>query len=100
MSIVSLTDFRALMREVQSVELDAVLQQHLDAAEAEACNFVGYDLLTEFESAGEVPTVVKIAIMLLAQSIADALSPDESNLRRGRAESLLRPYRVETGIAA
>ncbi len=99
MSIVLLSDYRAMLREVQSVELDAVLQFHLDAADQEASKLVGFDIALEFD-ADPVPADIKAAITFLAQTMTDQLPPDESEIRRARAESLLRPYRRETGIAA
>lgn len=99
MSIVLLADYRAMLREVQSTELDAVLQSHLDAADLEASAFVGFDIAVEFDPS-PVPADIKAAITFLAQTMTDQLPPEESNIRRARAESLLRPYRRETGIAA
>lgn len=99
MSIVLLADYRAMLREAQSVELDAVLQSHLDAAELEASKFVGFDIALEFDP-DPVPADIKAAAMFLAQTMTDQMPPEECNIRRARAESLLRPYRRETGIAA
>lgn len=100
MSIIELSFYRAMLREVQSTELDMVMQSHLDAAEAEAGQFVGYNILEKFATAELVPANIKTAITLLAQTMTDQLPPDESNIRTARAHSLLRPYRTDTGIAA
>ena len=70
-----------------------------DAAELEASKFVGFDIALEFDP-DPVPADIKAAAMFLAQTMTDQMPPEECNIRRARAESLLRPYRRETGIAA
>lgn len=97
MSIVTLSEYRTLLREVPDAGLDTMLQSHLDAAEAEACHFVGFDIGTELDP---VPADIKAAVTFLAQTMTDQLPPEEHNVRKARAESLLRPYRRETGLAA
>ena len=98
MSIATLTMFRAFLREVPSTELDLLRTEALDAAEVQANKFVGYDIAAEFEGA---PTSdIRNAVYLMGQNLIDQGSPDEVEMRRARAESLLRPYRRDTGIAA
>lgn len=99
MSIVPLADYRAFLREVQDTSLDGVLQQSLDAAEGHASAFLGFDIALEFD-AEPVPAEIKSAVTLIAQTLTDQLAPEECEWRRAAAERLLRPYRIETGIAA
>lgn len=86
--------FRAWLREAQSPELDMVLAEALEAAKAQANQFAGFDIATDPTSDSA------IAIYLLAQNLADQGTPAEVEMRRARAESLLRPYRKDTGVAA
>lgn len=98
MSIVSLAEYRAMLREVPDAALDTVLQTHLDAAEAEASQFVGFDIAAEYET-DVPPPDLKAAVAFLAQTMSDQMPPDEVHVRKSRAESLMRPHRRETGIA-
>lgn len=97
MSIVSLAEYRAMLREAPDTDLDSVLQSHLDAAEAEASQFVGFDIAAEYDM-DTPPPDLKAAVGFLAQTMTDAMPPDEVQVRKARAESLLRPHRRETGI--
>lgn len=98
MSIATLTMFRAFLREVPSTELDLLLTEALDAAEVQADKFVGYDIAAEL--GGATTSDIRNAVYLLGQNLIDQGSADEVEMRRARAESLLRPYRRDTGIAA
>lgn len=99
MSIVSLAGFRAFMREA-TTDLDDPLQMALDAAEAEAAAFVGFDLDEAFGDSSGAPSDLQMAICLLAQAHADAGGPAENEFRRGTAQRLLTRYRTHTGFGA
>jgi hypothetical protein len=78
--------------------LETVMQQAIDAAERHVEQFIGDDLGELTDSYGAVPAPIASAVMILAQVEFDALDPQREQQLRARAESLLRPYRRETGI--
>lgn len=96
MSFVDLTTFKQFVREL-TADLDDPLQLALNAAEAEANAFVGFDIGAEFGSS-EPPSDIVMATMLLAQIHADAGAVNDNEYRRAAAQGLLRPYRRDTGI--
>lgn len=95
MSLVTLTDFKAYLREL-TADLDDPFQMALDSATAEASNFLGFDAVIEFGTG--VPSDVQMACMLLGQVHADLGDPETNESRRGAAQRLLLPYRLNTGI--
>ncbi len=97
MSIVTLAEHRAFMRELQDAALDPVLQQSLNAAQEQVEHFIGFDLI-EFD--GDVPASIKQAISTLAMCMTDAMPAEVEQQARAGIERLLRPYRRETGLRA
>ena len=91
MSIATIEDFRAFLR-VTGSDLDPTLDLALRAASTEVRHYLGFDPV-------EPEPDMVIACCLLAQTHVDAGSPDDQNHRREAAHRLLRPYRLETGIA-
>ena len=98
MSIVTLTQFKQHLREL-SDDLDDPFQLALNAAEAEANAFVGFDIDEEFGD-DEPPSDIVMAAMLLAQIHADGGAVNDNEYRRAAAQGLLRPYRRDTGMRA
>ena len=96
MSIVTLDQFRAYLRDTSDDSLNPVLQQALDTAQARAESFMGQ---TIGAFAGDVPSPIQSAIQIMAQIEVDPVDPVAANSMQARAESLLRPYRLDTGIA-
>lgn len=99
MSWLSLTEYRALLREVPDAGLDTVLQGHLDSAELEVAGFIGFDPDDEFGGPLMIPADLKTAGYLIAQCHSDQLPVAEAEYRRGAADRILRQHRRETGIA-
>lgn len=102
MSYVHVSDFMLYLR--QPIDsggdpLQAVAQQAIDTAERHIEQFIGTDLAELADSFGGIPSPLVSAVMILAQCEFDALDPAREHALRGRAESLMRPYRRETGIA-
>lgn len=96
MSLPELSDVKAFLR-VEGNHLDVALSLALGAAIAECGNFVGGSLRERWPD--ELPSDVAMACLLLAQTHADAGTPQENEYRRAAAQHLLRPYRLEVGIA-
>ena len=97
MSVVSLADFKAYLRELTTA-LDDPLQMALDAAIAEASGFVGFDLDEAYDDSSGPPSDLAMAVCLLAQTHADSGGPADNEYRRGVAQKLLTRYRVDPGF--
>ncbi|MEZ5462319.1 hypothetical protein [Dokdonella sp.] len=103
MSAVTTTFMREYLRrdaaDSNGDPLEDVLQLAINTAEGQAEAFMGVALVDLTDSDGALPAPIVGAIAILTQVEFDELQPDREHMLRGRAESLLRPYRVETGIA-
>lgn len=101
MSTINLQAFLSYLRSDIGAgdDLADVAQQALDSAEQAAAQFIGDDLDELADSFGALPPAIASAVMALAQCEFDALEPQRERAVRERAESLLRPFRRETGIA-
>lgn len=95
MSILSLESLKASLRVIHD-EDDALLQELLDGAEAEACRILNLDGLPEGESLDVMPDV-RTAVWLLVSADYEAPTADEAGKRRYAAETKLWPYRVRMG---
>ena len=95
MSAPTLTDFRAFLR-IDHAEMNAALELALAAAKAEAESFIGGTVAELWPV--QAPGDVRMAILLLGQTHADAGTPQEHEYRRTAAQHLLRPHRQHTGI--
>lgn len=80
-------------------EDDAKLQLLLNAAEDEACQFMGRESLTILldETTAELPASITMGVMILLQANYQATPEDASKLRKA-AEIKLTPYRIGWGI--
>lgn len=100
MSAITLTEAKAFLDVIHSAD-DTKLQLLLDAAEDEARVFLNRADLVEWDNdiltTDEVPSSVKIGVLLLLQSNYQA-NPDEIEQLRKVAEIKLMPYRLELGI--
>ncbi len=96
MSLPTLPDVKSFLR-VTGDDLDVTLTLALGAAVAEAGNFIGGSLVDRWPD--DLPSDVVMSLLLLVQHHVDAGSPQENEYRRSAAQSLLRPYRLEVGIA-
>ncbi len=102
MSITNVSDFMLYLRQPidsSGDPLESVAQQAIDAAESAVESFIGDTLDEMADSFGAIPAPITSAVMILAQLEFDALDVQREQTLRTRAESLLRPYRRETGIA-
>lgn len=97
MSIATLTDFKAFLRELTG-DLDSPFQMALDSATSECNHFLGFDVEDEFGTG--IPTDLEMACMLLAQAHADTGDSGSNESRRAAAQRLMLPYRRNTGIGA
>lgn len=99
MSYVSTTEFFENIRDLQTPNpLDAVAQQAIDSAEAHVEHFIGQPL-DELQDSNGLPAPITSAILILARIEFDNNAPAVEHTLRGRAEALLRPYRIDTGIS-
>jgi len=80
-------------------EDDAKLQLLLNAAEDEACQFMGRESLTILldETNAELPASITMGVMILLQANYQATPEDAAKLRKA-AEIKLTPYRIGWGI--
>ncbi|MCS6259874.1 phage gp6-like head-tail connector protein [Shewanella baltica] len=80
-------------------EDDAKLQLLLNAAEDEACQFMGRESLTLLldETTAELPASITMGVMILLQANYQATPEDAAKLRKA-AEIKLTPYRIGWGI--
>jgi hypothetical protein len=80
-------------------EDDDKLQLLLDAAEDEACQFLGRESLSILvvEATGKLPPSVTMGVMILLQANYQA-APDDVPKLRLAAEIKLTPYRIGWGI--
>ncbi|MGI2125526.1 head-tail connector protein [Shewanella oncorhynchi] len=80
-------------------EDDAKLQLLLNAAEDEACQFMGRESLTILldETTAELPASITMGAMILLQANYQATPEDAAKLRKA-AEIKLTPYRIGWGI--
>lgn len=80
-------------------EDDAKLQLLLNAAEDEACQFMGRESLTILldETTAELPASITMGVMILLQANYQATPEDAAKLRKA-AEIKLTPYRIGWGI--
>ena len=80
-------------------EDDAKLQLLLNAAEDEACQFMGRESLTILldEMTAELPASITMGAMILLQANYQATPEDAAKLRKA-AEIKLTPYRIGWGI--
>lgn len=78
---------------------DAKLQLLLNAAEDEACQFMGRESLTILldETTAELPASITMGVMILLQANYQATPEDAAKLRKA-AEIKLTPYRIGWGI--
>ena len=109
MSRISLDVVRADLRMTHASD-DALLQQLLDGAEDEACQFMDVTELPGPASADSPPLTadsppqapvapaVVNAVLLLVQAGYLPLTGAEQLLRRQRAEQLLWPFRAQLGV--
>ena len=95
MSAPDLSDFRAFLR-IDHSETDQALELALLAAKAEAESFLGGTIAQLWPV--DAPGDVVMAVLLLAQTHADAGTPQEHEYRRTAAHHLLRPHRLQTGL--
>jgi hypothetical protein len=95
MSAPTLDDLKAFLRTLGH-DLDESLNLALVAAVAEAEAFIGGQLIELWPD--EAPGDVAMAVLLLAQTHADAGTPQEQEYRRTAAQQLLRPHRIGTGL--
>ena len=91
MTIATIYEFRDFLR-VTGSDLDPALDLALRSASAEVRHYLGFD-------PEEPDPDMVIACCLLAQTHVDAGSPEDQNHRREAAHGLLRPHRLDTGIA-
>ena len=98
MSVLDLDTYKQALRELRSDSfLDQAMQADLDAAEHEASNFLGFSIEEAYDSF-TLPPDVGAAIFALAQRFSDSVTPEYANHLTGTAYSLLRPYRIDTGV--
>lgn len=93
MSIIDLATFKGFLRELSN-DLDSIYQLALDAGEAEASAFLGFKIAEQYAGA-EPEADVTLGVLYLARVHADE---GDSNRYRSIAQSLLLPYRLNTGI--
>lgn len=98
MSTISLEQAKQVLDVIHD-EDDAKLQLLLNAAEDEACQFMGRESLTILldETTAELPASVTMGVMILLQANYQASPEDVPKLRKA-AEIKLTPYRIGWGI--
>lgn len=110
MSVIQLAQVKADLRMVHDAD-DTLLQTLLDASEDEALRFLNrfqlptapYDLPASTDTEvvatpGNLAPSVYAAVFLLVRAKYEAKDAAEVSALRLCAETLLQPYRVETGI--
>ena len=98
MSTISLEQAKQFLDVIHD-EDDAKLQLLLNAAEDEACQFMGGESLTILldETTAELPASITMGVMILLQANYQATPEDAAKLRKA-AEIKLTPYRIGWGI--
>lgn len=98
MSTISLEQAKQFLDVIHD-EDDAKLQLLLNAAEDEACQFMGRESLTLLldETTAELPASITMGVMILLQANYQATPEDAAKLRKA-AEIKLTPYRIGWGI--
>ncbi|ACK47081.1 conserved hypothetical protein [Shewanella baltica OS223] len=98
MSTISLEQAKQFLDVIHD-EDDAKLQLLLNAAEDEACQFMGRESLTILldETNAELPASITMGVMILLQANYQATPEDAAKLRKA-AEIKLTPYRIGWGI--
>ncbi|MCS6232314.1 MULTISPECIES: head-tail connector protein [Shewanella] len=98
MSTISLEQAKQFLDVIHD-EDDAKLQLLLNAAEDEACQFMGRESLTILldETTAELPASITMGVMILLQANYQATPEDAAKLRKA-AEIKLTPYRIGWGI--
>ncbi|ABM25301.1 conserved hypothetical protein [Shewanella sp. W3-18-1] len=98
MSTISLEQAKQFLDIIHD-EDDAKLQLLLNAAEDEACQFMGRESLTILldETTAELPASITMGVMILLQANYQATPEDAAKLRKA-AEIKLTPYRIGWGI--
>ena len=98
MGLITLTQAKPYLDIIHDAD-DEKLQLLLDAAEDEACQFLGRDSLTNLivESTGKLPPSVTMGVMILLQANYQA-APDDVVKLRLAAEIKLTPYRTGWGV--
>ena len=98
MSTISLEQAKQFLDVIHD-EDDAKLQLLLNAAEDEACQFMGKESLTILldETTAELPASITMGVMILLQANYQATPEDAAKLRKA-AEIKLTPYRIGWGI--
>ena len=98
MSTISLEQAKQFLDIIHD-EDDAKLQLLLNAAEDEACQFMGRESLTLLldETTAELPASITMGVMILLQANYQATPEDAAKLRKA-AEIKLTPYRIGWGI--
>ncbi|MCS6175366.1 head-tail connector protein [Shewanella baltica] len=98
MSTISLEQAKQFLDVIHD-EDDAKLQLLLNAAEDEACQFMGRESLTILldETTAELPASITMGAMILLQANYQATPEDAAKLRKA-AEIKLTPYRIGWGI--
>ncbi|MGI2148011.1 head-tail connector protein [Shewanella baltica] len=98
MSNISLEQAKQFLDVIHD-EDDAKLQLLLNAAEDEACQFMGRESLTILldETTAELPASITMGVMILLQANYQATPEDAAKLRKA-AEIKLTPYRIGWGI--
>lgn len=98
MSTISLEQAKQFLDVIHD-EDDTKLQLLLNAAEDEACQFMGRESLTILldETTAELPASITMGVMILLQANYQATPEDAAKLRKA-AEIKLTPYRIGWGI--
>ncbi|SUI65270.1 head-tail connector protein [Shewanella baltica] len=98
MSTISLEQAKQFLDVIHD-EDDAKLQLLLNAAEDEACQFMGRESLTILldQTTAELPASITMGVMILLQANYQATPEDAAKLRKA-AEIKLTPYRIGWGI--
>ena len=98
MSTISLEQAKQFLDVIHD-EDDAKLQLLLNAAEDEACQFMGRESLIILldETTAELPASITMGVMILLQANYQVTPEDAAKLRKA-AEIKLTPYRIGWGI--
>jgi hypothetical protein len=97
-SIISLAQAKQFLDVIHDAD-DDKLQILLDAAEDEACQFLGMESLAMLvdQATSKLPASITMAVMILLQANYQA-APDDVPKLRNAAEIKLTPYRSGWGI--